>query len=481
MRLVLLTVLPALLLFGRPVRAEETVDLSLGVSGGVESSEAEGAVFAYSLLGAAAFDSRYLLLSGELLANNAGEYNPTESWMGDYVFLLSEGKSAIRLGDHTLEGGYLKHAPFIDGGYDLFLNSRVHSSVGLAYEYDGPSFYYQTRWLQVNERSEQTYSYGPAEVFGEYWRDRGANMRIIGIRAGSLFFGLREAALYMDRSFDAHHLLSPLPTIFTNTLMTQGGNPWTQRTNDNSLSGLFLTYDGPEYLFSGQLLLDDINLNFLFPDDSPYIRENLNKIAWSLGGSMDFPFGTLGLYHAGATKYTFGATYASSTNPNTIPYEYAWYQDSVVGSLVIPPEENWIGYIHGENSLAFRGTYDTVLPRDIVIRTSLEWVLTGNQSPNNPWHQYRDWNEIDRSIELLGDGTIEHAIILDCRAAREFPRFSVSVDGRIEGIVNRQQLTYLDGMSADEPGIFVPMEGENGIDWSLTVTFTPFVRLTISE
>ncbi|MBM7560252.1 hypothetical protein JOC61_002064 [Marinitoga litoralis] len=50
---------------------------------------------------------------------------------------------------------------------------------------------------------------------------------------------------------------------------------------------------------NGQILVDDINVNRIL---APNSFQNLDKIAWSLGGSLNTKFGKFGLYNVGATK-----------------------------------------------------------------------------------------------------------------------------------------------------------------------------------
>ena len=98
--------------------------------------------------------------------------------------------------------------------------------------------------------------------------------------------------------------------VQTTGLLT-GGDITDLNTNDNNAMGLFVDWRKPLYYLYAQWLVDDISLDFLIPT---FLRDELGsdrripqKWAWSLGGYYEFPFGRLGFYHAGATKYTFQA------------------------------------------------------------------------------------------------------------------------------------------------------------------------------
>ena len=223
------------------------------------------------------------------------------------------------------------------------------------------------------------------------------NYRVIGIKAGAFFFGLEDSVVYLSRNFDVLYFLSPMPSILTRSIFATGAgnNPWdTIANDDHSLMGLFGQYKAdPVYAFA-RILINDLNLNFIFGNSSAVSAVNVNKLAWSLGGRVKTDVGTFGLFHAGATDYTYAASYQSPTNFNINPFEYTYYPVvSLNGSTMIDISDNYIGFQYGENALAFLGTYDTVLfsgsPAAFALSSGLEFVINGSKSPDKPLHAYR--------------------------------------------------------------------------------------------
>ncbi|MCK4543386.1 MAG: hypothetical protein KAU17_14225 [Spirochaetales bacterium] len=453
-------------LFGQNNDGELQVSLSTEGTGA-----AAGAYF--MLRPSFTYLSPFFDLSADFIITNDGKYNATESWMGDFYFLPGEGKTAFHWDRFYLEAGYLRLKPVLDTPYELFLNPQALAKAGSFFSYYGDRFSYENRWITVSYRSQYKTEIEPAIP----WPDKGVNNKVFTLDLGEYTLGYQESSVYIGRSFDALYFLSPLPSILTNTLMTQGGNPWAMIANDNSLMGMFLEKNGNDHWWYSEFLLDDINLNFLFSPDSKYIAGNLNKLSWSIGGWIDFHFGRIGLYHAGATKYVYGATYADTGNPNTVPYEYTWYPVSELNGTVISPEDNYIGYKYGENNLAFLAVFEnTFFPGErgaFDFTGSLEWVLQGQKAPNNPWQEYLDWSEIDDTIQLFGDRIIEHTIRAKIRGEKQISNWlaggwRLSAELEIGGIFNRLGYKYLPG-DPEELGIFKPQQGENDLILSLTL------------
>ena len=87
------------------------------------------------------------------------------------------------------------------------------------------------------------------------------------------------------------------------------------------------------------------------PPGSPFLLNNENKLAWSIGGKYKFPFGTIGFWHGGATAYTYEASYSNYAtlpyNANTVPYEYMYYPTVVWNGNIIDPRDSNIGFPWG--------------------------------------------------------------------------------------------------------------------------------------
>jgi hypothetical protein len=421
-------------------------------------------------LGVFSFDytSPYVDFGAGFRVTNDGKYAATEGWMskiGNQYFLLDEGYTRLHFGGLSFEGGFIPARSTIDTPYEVFLNPEARATLGMAITYEDSLIQYQSRWISVNMSSSNTYDWAP----GTKWSDKGVNYRLIAVKLGDLRVGYEESSVYL-RTFDANYFLSPLPSILTNTLLTQGTNPWTQGggSNDNSLMGLFADYkSGPLYT-EAQFLVDDINLNFLTTwwDPSLY-SSNLDKFAWSIGGSYKFSFGTIGFWHGGATAYTYEATYSDSTSVNTIPYEYMYLPTVVFNGSIIDPRDSNVGFQWGENAIAFRLTYDyepfSGTPWEFQLSSHLEYVIKGSSSPDNPWNIYSTWSDIPYRIELFDvtpNEVLEQYLILHTGAKKQLGDFQVSVVFDIGGDFNSPQ-AYTPAGPPVQSAILQPILGNN--------------------
>jgi hypothetical protein len=429
------------------------------------------------------FSSEFLDLGFAFHVTNDGKYDFTDFWMediGNQYFMLDEGYTRLRAGRLLFEGGFLRALSSLDTPYDVFLNANGHSSPGMLLAYKGSRFEYESRWIGVNIRSQYTYGYGDAAKAAEYWRDKGVNYRMIAVHLGDWRIGYQESTVYLDRVFDPLYFLSPMPSILSNTILTQGHNPWVAQGNDNSLMGLFAEYrSGPAYAVA-QLLIDDINLNFLLPEGSPLASStNLTKLAWSLGGTYRLAGGTVGFWHGGATAHTYAAVYPGYDpsidypyDANTLPYEYTWYPVSVWEGHAIDLRDSSIGFPWGENALAFRLTYDTEIlqryPWGFGFLASLEYVINGSKSPDNPWHEYTRHSDIPQRIQLFnvgGDEVLEHRITLHVGATKELGDFELKLAFDVGGVINGlEPYVWPVGSNWDlrnEPLMLRPVKGNN--------------------
>ena len=70
-----------------------------------------------------------------------------------------------------------------------------------------------------------------------------------------------------------------------------------------------------------------------------------------------------------------------------------YYPVVVFGGNPMDPRDSNIGFPWGENALAFKVTFDTDILKGTEwafgLSTSIEYVLNGSKSPDNPWHQYQ--------------------------------------------------------------------------------------------
>lgn len=300
----------------------------------------------------------------------------------------------------------------VDSPYSLFVSSQLSSALLADFSYDDGTFFYTTRWTELNRDSSLGYP------------DRGWQYNTYGIHLGNFSFGFQDSSIYTGRSFDPEFFLNPLPGYFKQMVLTSYGNPWTSGSNANSIIGLFVDYN-KDYLYSyAQLLIDDFTNIFGFFNEEAY--HNPNKIAWSLGGDYDFDFGKIGFYHAGATKYTFQAYGTASSDTK---YGYTFYPDvTYTANDVLMPielEDNYLGYCNGENNISFLASYEGTVEK-IGLYAQIEFELSGDKSPANPWDQY-DWftEDGDTITKLLDSDTLEKKLVLTAGASRHLSEFGL--------------------------------------------------------
>ena len=384
-----------------------------------------------------------LSILGELHLQNDRKYSEGHGggyWLG-VNGTLEQGGAMLDLSAVTLRVGRFYHADDVASPYSLFVSSMPIGAPMLELDVRTPSVFFTTRSIELNRDSARGYP------------DRGVAIRSYGITTGPWRVGFQDAIVFVDRTFDLEYFINPIPGFLLQYLKRSAGTPWAISVNHNSLLGFFVDYDRPGVYGYAQILIDDINFNrFVKPDD----YQNPDKIAWSIGGRVDLPSGAgrIGLFHAGATMYTFqaygggGVGSASDTR-----YGYVYYPDveyTVDGEVrAIHPEDNYIGYLHGENNLAFIATYDHELavrpfPNPVAVDASLEYVLSGSKSPGNPWHQYNWYAEAGEGTRFLEDERLESKVTGRVNAATRFGDWRFNAGLALGFVVNELELTAVD-------------------------------------
>lgn len=403
-----------------------------------------------------ALESDLLSAYADLEFMNDGEWLSTESWMPDGVFFdLKYGYFTLDLDRLHIDGGFIPATHLYSRNpYELILDGSGKPAVGSSYWYEGDLFTYQSRWIALNRMSPFVYEYS-----NEPWTDRGFNHKLYTLNLGEWRVGYQESSVFLDRSFDANYFLNPAPSILVNTLWSrQALNPWIMDVNDSSFMGFYGEYNSGPVRAEAELMIKDVNLPFGYPT-------NLNKLAWSGGGSWESPYGELSFWHGGATKHIFAATYQTSTDPNVHPYEYTYYPSSLLRTessdiMVIDLTDNYIGFPFGENSLAFQlGWADDLRLRGVPFGSSaaLEYVVSGSKSPHNPWHEFTSPTEIDNKTELFtGDDVLEHRLVVNASASANIRNFVIRLDIGLGAIFNPLELVPQSG----EAGIWRPAAGE---------------------
>ena len=453
---------------------------------------------------------------------NEGLYTAEEKYFGGRYFALYD----TRLNLHSPNGAFAftagrgPHKDAVDTPYSVFINSSDISAFHLEFTYKNDFFFFTDRWVPLNYRSKNSYlresdtkkpsvkDSTPGSPYDNWeanytgtWLDKGANYKTFGVQLGDWRIGFQDVVIYLHRHFDAELFFNPMPQYFVQLINSAAGRPASQAGNDKSFMGFFTDYYTGDTYGAAQLLIDDIN-----PGKGTSIK---TKIAWSLGGWKDFDFGRLGFYHAGATKYTFAATYTAPFYDNfpddpgfievphsILPYGATYapateYTTEDGDIMPIDYTENYFGYKYGENNIAFMVDYQHLFFRrtayEFGLYTSLEYVLNGAKSPANPWHEYYGGDQIPGAAALL-DGTVEHLIKLSLALRKPLGKYFILNLDVIGGLaVNAMNLKFVTPVEDEdikyegwfEPKIYLPQEGV--VEPFLKVVIGATVHLPIRE
>ncbi|MDC7226177.1 MAG: hypothetical protein PQJ61_05390 [Spirochaetales bacterium] len=364
---------------------------------------------------------------------NDDKYAPSHSddlFFG-YYFFLEEGGFTVDYEDLSLTLGRTTSSDDVDSPYSLFVSSKIIPALQADFNYDDGRFFFTSRWTELNrdsslytvdstlsvviedEDEDEDEESVSVTVKDADSLDRGWQYNSYGVYIGDWRLGFQDSMVYTDSSFDPEYFFNPLPGFFKQYVRISSGKPWTSSSNANSIMGFFVEWT-PEDVYSyGQLLIDDFNANAIFNPDS---YQNPNKIAWSLGGRYDFDWGTLGFYHAGATKYTF-QSYGSSSNDEQYGYSFYPAVTYTANGVLMPIEleDNYIGYYNGENNISLLADYEATW-FDIAVYSSLEFSISGDKSPANPWGEY-NWYT-DEGTLLLDSDPLEKKLVLTAGAGR---------------------------------------------------------------
>lgn len=402
-------------------------------------------------------------IAWELGFDSAGKYQAPffGNYFGDVSVEIRQAGFSYSQGGFTFGMGQTPLKDVIESPYSLFQNSLGLPALGAEINYEADGFFYRDRWIVLNRNLETTLftTETENEVAGgsSIYDDRGAVLKTYGIKTGNFRFGYQDTVIFTGDFFDIDYFANPIPTIFVQQIAKSPGRPWSRKEGDqNAVMGFFADYfDGTRYAYA-QILVDDINMNrFINPSGT----QNPDKIAWSLGGRMESPAGTFGIYHAGATKYTFSSAREKY-------YSYTMYPGSVVlwngTESPIQIERNMLGYLHGENNIALLGTWKRGFG-DYDLAASLEMSLSGSKSPANPWHEYDSLEEAGEGTKLLDDPVLEKKIVLGFEAGRPFGSFYLGIAAKLGFVGNRLKAADVAASSLDgnaEP-LFSP-SGESG-------------------
>ncbi len=403
---------------------------------------------------------RFVELLADLALVNDERYEPEEPFTLGHQFLIRGGGVALDFDFLSLRAGRFVHRDLLDTPYSLFISSQDLPALLADITLHGGPFTYESRWIRLNSRSA---------ALPVPFPDRGANYKVFALELGAWRFGVQDSAVYTGTAFDAEYFLSPMPAILTQMVTRRDTTPWQEQANDNSIMGLFAEWRPAGQYYYAQWLVDDLSLDSFIPwflRDRFGDRRIASKTAWSMGGRWELPFGRLGFYHAGATKYTFEAT------RDDAPYGYVYYPATrymLDGSpMTLDYPDNYLGYKYGENNLAFM----LELVRPLLgadFRATLEYVVSGSKSPANPWHDAASAAEAGRYTQMLDDPVLEHTVAAEVSASWPWRSWAFSTRLRLGGVFNRLGLE--DAVEGPTPhqAIFRPQAGENALLYALTL------------
>lgn len=438
-----------------PAGEELSLDIGLAVSWDEFVSTKEDIRFLYA---GANFD-----VVAALSMSNDKKYGadianlPDGTFLGNY-FLMEEGGLRYRGGGLTLEAGRFFHEDPVPGPYALFLNPRGPSAPSARIRFENDFFLYESVWIELNNGSECFTDEWPAG-----FPDRGANVKTYALKLGDgMRLGFQDSAVYTGRSFDYEYFLSPVPQYFIQYVKGTDGRPWTSGANENNIIGLFWDWERERARFRVQTLMDDFNLHFILPDTP----NNPWKAAWSLNAEFDTALGTFGVRHAGATKHTFQPSVQDRSRPDLMAYGYTYYPDvrfKIDGKdQTIQMADNMVGYVHGENNLAFMADWRGALGA-YAAAAALEYVISGPKSPANPWHEL--YGAVDYSgTKVIAEGRLEHKILASFEAQRRVGAFELFARASVGFVFNELKLEApggvnpTPGFNLDDIWIFKPSD-----------------------
>jgi len=387
--------------------------------------------------------------------------------------LIREGGLTWRSGNLFASFGKLPMKDEVNSPYSLVLSSMNNSALNALVRYEDDGFFYSDRWIALNYDSTNTVYYYDSDSSLTYpdnyvsteWPDRSAVIKSYGFKAGDLRFGFQDIAIFTDLYygsdqrgplFDASYFLIPAPSFFIQYARTSIESPWQtdDGLNDNSIMAFFVEWTRGKLGAQAQFLVDDFNLNrFLHPSDF----QNPDKIAWTLGCSMESNIGTFRFDQAGATKYTFGPSgYGSIDN---LMYGYTFYPDTEYlldgAQTAIDPDTNYLGYYHGENNVAFMLSWKKLPGGSLDLSGGLEFSMSGSKSPANAWHEYTTWSQGGEGAKWLDEDLLEKKFLLTAKASYPLGDFKLFASGTFGYVWNRLKLTsvyssYYTGYESDD-------------------------------
>ena len=402
------------------------------------------------------YESSNFSFDVSLLFSNDGKFPPfMEPFYGNYYVILSDSGIRFPVENLRFSLGNLSNYDIVESPYSLYFSSLGHSRPSISIKYVDDKFEYETRYVLIS------YSDGSNFV------DKGMNFKYYSVKFGDFRFGYEESIVYASRTnFDLDYFLNPIPNFFVQ-YVREGSFYNNGLFNDNSLMGFFADYNDSEKYFYAQILIDDFNANRIFNPDNPTV----DKIAWSIGGKRKIRKDlSVGVYHAGATKYTFQP---SKESGNPLYYGYTYYTEIIFDNYIIDYQDNYIGYKYGENNIAF--LLDIIwTPQNYKVHSSLEFLVSGSKSPVNPWGEEETY---EPGFNLLNEGVLEKTILFKNSIEKNFGKITLGANITTGVILNKLEVVDSED-SAGKP-YFLPSENNErifNIDFYLNFNYNFWVN-----
>jgi len=386
------------------------------------------------------YESTNFSFDVSLLFSNDGKFPPfMQDFYGNYYIILTDAGIRFSVENLRFSLGNLSNYDIVGSPYSLYFSSLGHSKPTISIKYLDDKFEYETRYVLIS------YSNGLNFV------DKGMNFKYYSIKFGNFRFGYEESIVYASRTnFDLDYFLNPIPNFFIQYARKRFYEN-SAIFDDNSLMGFFADYNDSEKYIYAQILIDDFNANRVFNPDNPTV----DKIAWSIGGRKEIGKDlSLGVYHAGATKYTFQP---SKESGNPLYYGYTYYTEIIFDNYIIDYQDNYIGYKYGENNIAF--LLDIIwTPQNYKVHSSLEFLISGSKSPVNPWGEEETY---EPGFNLLNEGVLEKTILFKNSIEKNFGKITLGANITTGVILNKLEVVDSED-SAGKP-YFLPSENNEKI------------------
>ena len=395
-------------------------------------------------------------LSWTILLYNEKEY-PAEAiggLTGASSYTLQDAGVRYEHNGIRLTLGQFANYDVVNSPYSLFISGTGHQATMAEIYVDHGDFFYLDRWVGLNHSLRQglyytgssidtdTSQYAGTDTVANLYRDRGMTFKSYGVKRGPLRVGFEDALVYPGDYFNIDAFVNPGPGWLVQYAASAMGRPWTNNIDMNSMIGFFADYTTNNYYAYAQVFIDDLVADKIFYPNKLYCAPN--KLAGSLGGTVNTRAGTFGLYVAGATRFTFESVGNKFYSYTYYPGSAVVYGDELIG---IPTEELMVGYVNGENNFSSMVTWQKTLPI-AKLSGSLEFKLTGEQSPANPFHDQvgvgpNDW------FRWLDDPVLEKKLTVKAQASRSFGNFSVWCNGTAGYVWNRLALVMVTSADSD--------------------------------